>query len=81
MTLIVQVCLLVAAIVLGIVVITGKGHGGRLTMPETWAERAVIAGEVLDAHERDCNRCLLGSCPLKDSLEWWYKHCCEKGGL
>ena len=29
MTLIVQVCLLVAAIVLGIVVASGKGHGGR----------------------------------------------------
>ena len=53
-----------------------------MTTPvSTWAERAEIAGKVLDTHERDCNRCLLGSCPLKDSLEWWYQHCCEKGGL
>jgi len=29
MTLIVQVCLLVAAIVLAAIVIAGKGHGGR----------------------------------------------------
>ena len=53
-----------------------------MTTPvSTWAERAEIAGKVLDIHERDCIRCTIGSCPLKDSLDWWYRHCCEKGGL
>ena len=52
-----------------------------MTMPESWAERAEVAGKVLDIHERDCNRCATGSCLLKDRLEWWYQHCCEKGGL
>ena len=55
-----------------------------MTTPvSTWAERAEIAGKVLDAHERDCLRCKCGcgSCPLKDSLDWWYRYCCQKGGL
>jgi len=57
------------------------GLGLESVTPEAWAERAATAGEVLDVHERDCIRCLTGSCPLKDSLDWWYRHCCQKGGL